>query len=268
MFAKCQGNGPVGVREKLFNNWQCNAQQSKEPLGASTDAELYQDLLAEWQPEDNRASWPWKLEDVFSSYSSPGEDMIHLSTCLPFPVFISVTFSNRKDTSLWEPDQGSALSLRDTTTKASLGKESIQLGAGLQLERVSPLSLRWEADKHGMELKWLRFLHPDPQATTREGERHWTRHGLLKCQSWSPTHTPPPIRPQSSNPFQTVHQLRTKHANIWACRDHLHTTTTSLKISLKYKQNTINPGLLTEQWSVRLFLCFEINSALKGESYF
>jgi hypothetical protein len=61
------------------------------------------------------------------------------------------------------------------------------IGAGLQFQRFSPLSLYqeawWHVGRHGAGV--MRILHLDPQAAGRE--RHWTWVELLTPQS------PPPV---------------------------------------------------------------------------
>jgi hypothetical protein len=137
----------------------------------------------------------WWLPDILPKYSLCGS----LQSSVSIPVLVRVLL-------LWT----------DTMTKASLIKKQHLIGAGLQVQRFSPLSSSWKhgSIQAGMAQEELRVqcLHPKAASgrlTSRQ--RGWG--------SYTHTHSDTPI-PTRSHLFQQGHTFRWCHSLVRGYTNH------------------------------------------------
>jgi hypothetical protein len=104
----------------------------------------------------------------------------------------------------------------DTITKASLIKNQHLIGAGLQVQRFSPLSSRWEhrSIQAVMAQEEMRVLHLHPKAASG---RLTSRQ--LGWGSYTHTHNDTPI-PTRSHLFQQGHTFRWCHSLVRGYTNH------------------------------------------------
>jgi hypothetical protein len=104
----------------------------------------------------------------------------------------------------------------DTMTKASLIKKQHLIGAGLQVQRFSPLSSRWEhgSIQAGMVQEELRVLCLHPKAASGRLTSRQPGWG-----SYTHTHSDTPI-PTRSHLFQQGHTFRWCHSLVQGYTNH------------------------------------------------